>query len=598
MRREESRKWIKSVDYRYLYNLLYTKIKPSLLFLKKKMKASPKTPKKKRFNNFLPSRGSKRAEFSTKRSSRRNYGDKSDDGSLSLASSTDLMVYPSYTTSDCSVSSISTVASFSHGHTAGIVCPSPSRSVSSETSSKRLALVALERESESSIFRSDEEELLPQVGRQNLDWEVLKDEIRSALDSPLESTLSEFRSVFDTPLSDVYVFRRPVGREFHFSSDSSTDKSKERSIQAEKRQGNHVAQSEKNRKVSASSREKPPMDSDDDVQVNGEVRMKILLLSSSRRVFELVSVACSAQTIVKDIVEDIIPAKATKTYFREQKYVGLCRAFDDASEKEQQLEEFDNSLPIDVYSIRKGETIIAIPASQDDESKSWSASGCVDMSNAILRRTKHGKTVKSLRNSFSQCIQSETLTYLADRNNSKGTSVGRTSKLAFFAWNAGWYCAQAIFAGCALVLAVAVFMEHLKLVAPLKPGDTMHQGEIRSRCGLIGSLTPKGIMTCDPAIVELRSDGVLAFYHGEVKDLIWEIKPVQAVNKVRHAFDLLIWGKSNSLESASPKSLASLHVDFTGAITINGMETELKVYANNDEISLSPWPFVVDPISS
>ena len=240
-------------------------------------------------------------------------------------------------------------------------------------------------------------------------------------------------------------------------------------------------------------------------------------------------------------------------------------------------------MPINAYHVKIGEVLISIPSSQ-------SVSDCLSISSAILNRSK--------KNVNATMIESNTLEslHMAEVLKTDTSKESKTKSLS------GWNFAQTIFAVCALLLAAAVVTEHRKLIAPLKPGDTLHQGEMRSKCGLIGSVIPNLLFKCDPEIIELRSDGVLSFYRGEVKDLIWDIKPIENYNKGRSNpfVEMFHWGKQKSntpVVTSSASQFSSLYVDFGGNIFINGMKTEVFVHKDDGEVgySFSPWPFALDP---
>lgn len=183
------------------------------------MKQSGGNPKGKKLRNFLP-----RIELARVR--RFGSGTKGNNN-----------FYPCYSVSDSgSVSSISTAPSMLHPTIPSSSMKklhfSSSRSVSSQNSAKHLALEALERESQLSIFSSaDAEDYLPDLtAGKKLGSATLNNDIRKVLDLSLESTVmnpAELRRS-ESPLPDVYVFRRLIGSELHYiSSDSSAEKTKE-----------------------------------------------------------------------------------------------------------------------------------------------------------------------------------------------------------------------------------------------------------------------------------------------------------------------------------------------------------------------------------
>jgi len=190
-----------------------------------------------KLRNFLPrSELARVRRFGSGTKGLRDVGNQSERDANSTTSNKNL--YPCYSMSDSgSVSSISTAPSMLHAptiHSSSMkkLHFSSSRSVSSQNSAKHLALEALERESQLSIFSSaDAEDYLPDLtAGKKLGSATLNNDIRKVLDLSLESTAmnpAELRRS-ESPLPDVYVFRRLIGSELHYiSSDSSAEKTKE-----------------------------------------------------------------------------------------------------------------------------------------------------------------------------------------------------------------------------------------------------------------------------------------------------------------------------------------------------------------------------------
>jgi hypothetical protein len=163
--------------------------------------------------------------------------------------------------------------------------------------------------------------------------------------------------------------------------------------------------------------------------------------------------------------------------------------------------------------------------------------------------------------------------------------------------------------------------KHWKLTSPLRPGDTMHQGEIRSKCGIFhrkSFSTNRWIIPfCQPTALQLSNNGKLTYYHNN--QVLWEIQPIEVESTASTTMKKIPWWKGgktklhnladpNISHSITPvQPFSSLYVDFNGKIFINGMKTYIERYDvtgrkvdKNDgkkahHHSLVPWPFVLDP---
>jgi hypothetical protein len=324
------------------------------------MKQSGGITKRKKLRNFLPrSELARVRRFGSGTKGLQDAGNQSERDAHSTTSNNNL--YPCYSISDSgSVSSISTAPSMLHPtiHSTSMkkLHFSSSRSVSSQNSAKHLALEALERESQLSIFSSaDAEDYLPDLtAGKKLGSAKLNSDIRKVLDLSLESTSmnpAELRRS-ESPLPDVYVFRRLIGTELHdISSDSSAEKSKESfnsqvdklldsystqtdlvqngtfiknktSVSSNSKGKTSVSSNSKGKtSVSSNSKGKNSVSSnskssqEEKEQGKDKVMLKILLLSPSIHLFEVISVKCPSKTTIQNIIQDIVPAKVIEIYF-------------------------------------------------------------------------------------------------------------------------------------------------------------------------------------------------------------------------------------------------------------------------------------------
>jgi hypothetical protein len=313
----------------------------------------------------------------------------------------------------------------------------------------------------------------------------------------------------------------------------------------------------------------------------GLVRMKILLLSPTHRKFELIKLKCHEDTSVQTILEDLIPQYTYDTLFQTtQTYRGLCRAemisssdgSDDGNANHKHhhrtaaassggsddhntspkgtcvVEEFVNTFPIQVYSVKSKHMLIAIPSDETSSSAvvdntqhnggygrrgdhnmvqnySWSAGEIADMGTAILQHTKkQGKSGKGGRskskgpstpkkqkgkngngyhmnikvtrgggNRASLSKKEKALLQVGGKHaldQTHTTNNTRANTLRMTAARLAKMLIKVVVAVFALTALVALVAEDARLRRPLHAGDSMALGEIKTKCGIRMRLLP------------------------------------------------------------------------------------------------------------
>ncbi len=247
----------------------------------------------------------------------------------------------------------------------------------------------------------------------------------------------------------------------------------------------------------------------------------------------------------------------------------------------------------------------------------YSVSECLTMSDSILITTSSSAIASPNFNTYDAA---KPLDWKKDFNYYPLQNTPRYVQSIFSFSSIVWIIIPAAI-GIVLSCFALALITHWKLTSPLRPGDTMHQGEIRSKCGIFHSKninTSRWIIPfCQPSAIQLTNNGRRTYYHND--QILWEIQPIEVESTTTTNTKKIPWwkgGKSDVPDSANPNTsntitsvqpFSSLYVDFNGKIFINGMKTciqrydttDLKIERNDGKIAhhhnLVPWPFVLDP---
>ena len=116
---------------------------------------------------------------------------------------------------------------------------------------------------------------------------------------------------------------------------------------------------------------------------------------------------------------------------------------------------------------------------------------------------------------------------------------------------------------------------HWRITSPLSPGDKLPAGQWRSKCGIF-SFLPEDFTGCNHSILEMSGDGALTLSktEGGVSSVVWKME-----------------GKCSDDDDCVA------FIDDNGQITIGGSVGEVTEGQDSD-VSLSPWPFTVEPPKS
>ncbi len=298
--------------------------------------------------------------------------------------------------------------------------------------------------------------------------------------------------------------------------------------------------------------------------------------------------------------------KATDIYLREQSYVGLCRRSRRLGE-EDVVERFH---PHHRLPLPNTDDVLLMEGIENDTNDSffitilpnYSVSECITMSDSILFHRTNLSTPQP--NNNNKLITASSTNPLEMLGWMKHSSSQRQSSSSLSLLGVGGGYLKWILQTILISFLFLGLTKHWKLSSPLRPGDTMHQGEIRSKCGLLSSSSTI-VPFCEPTVLQLKSNGILAYYHKN--QLVWEIQPiVESTTATKTP-----WWKGGKKSNGTPLTttnttstlFSSLYVDFNGKIFINGMKTFIHHYHLTDDNTdrrsrtqhLSPWPFALDP---